>query len=73
MGKVNNGPGTADLLSAAAWIGTTQVPAGHMWIGGYSDMSNQTYGGWRWVDGTADANINCGSVGCGPFGLGQPK
>jgi hypothetical protein len=70
--KVCNGPGVTDLLSTAAWMGLA-VNLGHLWLGAYSDMSLSPFGVWSWVDGTNASNVNCGSVGCGPYRLGEPK
>ena len=43
----------------------------NVWIGGYRAGSIGT-AGWSWVDGTDASNLNCGSIGCGPWTSGGP-
>jgi hypothetical protein len=72
VAKVWNGFGVFDLLSATAWMGLA-LNLGEIWLGGSRDMSNPPFGVWSWVDGTNASNINCGSPGCGPYGLWEPR
>jgi hypothetical protein len=31
------------------------------------------FAGWSWVDGTGDANVNCGSIACNVWNSSQPE
>jgi hypothetical protein len=44
----------------------------YAWVGGFRTGTVAT-AGWSWVDGTNASNLNCGAVGCGPWGPSEPN
>ena len=58
----------ASSLLGAAYAASA---ATYVWIGGCRTGSVGT-AGWSWVDGTDASNLNCGSIGCGPWTSGGP-
>jgi hypothetical protein len=58
----------ASLLGRVYLVNTGQ----DTWVGGYRTGSVAVTG-WSWVDDTDATNLNCGSMGCGPWVTGQPS
>jgi hypothetical protein len=68
------------LLSTAASLLLASSPGASMsWVGAYrsgpagtSGRTTDVFSGLRWMDNTPSSNLQCGVVGCGPWGLREP-